>query len=276
MFSLTLAQKCYLFQVVFLREVLTYRKRFAGLFVNFFLIQTTLFALTQGYIKPLMYFGANPGRVGTVLFLGSIIMMTIHRSFNFGMSLFYDLNKQKVINVQIQQVPLYIVYLARFSFATLMSWVLLFPVYPIAKLLLGDFFYTVDANWLLYAIVLFFSCALLISYTFLVLSVVTTMHGITALRLRLNEYLMWFGGFNAPWWAMYQSGAHWGYIALANPLLYATEAIRQVITPGDEFFPLSLTIPVLILSTLILLFLGYISLKKRLLATENYSATLNK
>jgi len=268
--ALPLREQWYLFTVIFLRELTVYKKRLPNLMFNFYVIQVLIFTTIQGYIKPLMYFGENPGRAGTVLFLGSIVMISIHRSFDFGMALFYDINTQKVIHYQAQSTPFYLVYLARLIFSILGTWVLLLPMYPLSKLILGDFFYTAKANWLIYGFVLLCSVAVITSYAFLSLSIVTTLQGVTALRTRGNEFLMWFGGFNAPWWAMHQSGAHWGYIALANPLIYATEAIRQSITPGKEFFPFYVTIPVMMSITVVFATICYLVLRYRLLKTENY------
>ena len=270
---MNIQQTLYLFWVVFIREWRVYKSRMVTFLINFLIVGPLSFALMQGYIKPLMYFGKQPGKVATVLFLGSIVMIALHRAFGMGMALFYDLQRQRVLEVQLQAVPLSIVLLGRYSFAVVMTWAFLAPAYPLSKLLLGDFFYTKEANWGAYLLVLFCAISALIAYAFLVHVWAKGIQDITKIRLRLNEFLVWFGGFNAPWYIMYQSNEWFGRIALINPMLYATEAIRQTMIPDTHFFPLFVSVPVLLCTTAFCLYMTYVTLRREVGAAELYQAS---
>lgn len=255
--TFTWSQRVGLWQTLFAREWIVYQKRMGGLLINLIIVQPLTFSLVQGYIKPLMYFGDKMGRTGSFVLYGAVLMPFIHRSFSFAMALFFDLHTQKNILFQRQWVPDSIIYSVRLVFSILLAWLMMIPLLPLAKLYLQEYLYTVDAQWHLLFPILGVITAMMVSYAFMCISIARSLHDVTKIRVRANEILMWLGGFNVPWFAMYQSWHGWGYIALINPFVYATEAVRQVMVPGPEFFPFSTSITALAVWTLLFSYIGY-------------------
>ena len=96
------------------------------------------------------------------------------------------------------------------------------------------------------------------------------MYGITKIRVRLNEILMWMGAFNAPWVVMYQSGKLWGILGLCDPFTYGTEALRQAMVPGTDILPHWITLPALVCWSILFMCIGY-ALCARTVWTGRYS-----
>jgi len=234
-----------------------YRRRMRKLLFNFLCIQTLSFALSQGYVKPLMYFGFPLDRRALFIFMGAFVMLLINRSFSLATALFFDLHYQRHIWFQRQSVPLFILYGTKLLFSVVFMWVFLIPLLPASKIVLGTYFPVAVIRWPLFLCVLFLVVCLIVSYAFMMMCAVRSLYGLIKVRVRLNEVLVWLGGFNVTWLAMYKSWKGWGYVALANPFTYATEALRQTVSPGQDLLPLFLTIPALIMWSLLFVWIGY-------------------
>lgn len=251
-------------QVLIAREWKMYAKRLRGMMVNLLIIQPFSFAGIQGYIKPLMYFGPPLGRRAMMLMGGAVLMYFIHRTFSFATSFFFDVHRQHQVQVQAQSMPLLLIYIVRIGFSTFWTWLLLTPSFPLAKIILRSSMYTVDTVWWQLFLVMFLVALMMNAYAFMCISAVTSLYGISKVRVRLNEILMFLGGFNAPWVAMYYSGKLWGILGLFNPFLYGTEAIRQALIPGVDMLPYVVTVPALLAWSVLFIMVGYHLLQRQL------------
>lgn len=264
--------------VLFLREWQVYRKRLPGFLVTFLIVSPTMFALMQGYFKPLMYFGYPLGRTAVLVFAGAMIMRFIHRSFNFATSFFFDVHKQHTIQFQTQGVPLLLIYLVKVCVNTVMTWLFLVPMFPIAKLYLRSNLQVPDISWGALFGVMGLVSLMMNAYALMCISFVSDLYGISKIRVRLNEILMWLGAFNATWLAIARSGKFWGILALCNPFTYGTEAFRQAIVPGGDILPFYVTIPALFLWSALFIAIGYHFLGHRVWSgryapSSNYQST---
>lgn len=250
--------------VLVAREWRMYKKRLRGMTVNLLIIQPLSFSGIQGYIKPLMYFGPPLGRRAMMLMGGAVLMYFIHRSFSFATAFFFDVHRQNQVQVQAQSIPVWLIYLVRVGFSTFWTWLLLTPSFPIAKLILRSSMYTADTVWWELFGVMLLVAFVLNTYAFMCISAVSSLYGISKVRVRLNEILMFLGGFNAPWIAMYYSGKVWGILGLCSPFLYGTEAIRQALIPGTDMLPYAITIPAMLAWSVVFLLAGYVMLWRRL------------
>jgi hypothetical protein len=248
---------CRQFGVLLSREWQVYRKRLPGFLVTFMVVSPMMFTLMQGYFKPLMYFGYPLGRKALLIFSGALIIRFIHRSFNFATSLFFDVHKQRNVQFQSQGVPLWLIYLARITISVFMTWLFLLPVVPIARLYLGSNMQAPDLSWGHLFGVMGLVSVMMNTYAFMCVSSVSTFYGISKIRVRLNEILMWLGAFNATWLVVARSGRIWGILGLLNPFTYGTEAFRQAITPGGDILPFYITLPALLMWSVLFFFIGY-------------------
>lgn len=253
---------CQQFWVLAEREWLVYRKRLPGFLFTFLVMGPATFTLTQGYFKPLMYFGYPLARKAVLLFAGAMIMRFIHRSFNFATAMFFDVQKQRNIHFQSQGAPLWLVYLVRISVSVFMTWIFILPVLPLAKLYLQDKLQIPEISWLTLFGTKLLVALMMNTYAFMCVSAVSTFYGISKIRVRLNEILMWLGAFNATWVVMARSGRIWGILGLLNPFTYATESFRQAMVPGGDILPFYITLPALLGWSVLFFFVGYYFLRR--------------
>ncbi|MGD1997933.1 MAG: hypothetical protein PVJ92_03405, partial [Candidatus Dependentiae bacterium] len=81
---------------------------------------------------------------------------------------------------------------------------------------------------------------------------------------RYVEPLMWLGSVWVPWAAMVKAVLLLGYVALANPFLYVSEAVRGIFFTTETFIPFVYCIHIIMCGVVVLLFASYHLLRRRL------------
>lgn len=252
--------------IVFLRflqrDVYIQKQRIGTFLINYGIIYPTIYSFAIGYIMANTYFGNTPLQ-GSALFIGHILVIIVAFANSLNIGLLFDFEHQRCIDYQITLLSPHLILLERILFASLFTFVISIPFFPIAALILGKSFVTTHTSWPKMFLVLYISSLCCSAYTQFTACVIPSSHKLRSFWMRVNFGLINFGGIFIPWYLMKQFSSLLGYITLLNPLLYVTEGLRSAILNRTEFLPVWICIGAMLIFSILFTLLSFYFFKKR-------------
>ena len=176
-----------------------------------------------------------------------------------------DLNGKKHIYYKLAlPIPNYLIFAKMIIFYIINCLILSLTVIPVAKIILLDKFVFSQIDLLNFIMVLIVSSMFFGIFTLFLVSLIKETSSIGNVIMRIVFPLWFFGGFQFSWKSISTTSPTLAYASLVSPYLYAHEAIRSAMFNPNDFIPFWTSILSLIMFTLILGFIGYKRLKKRL------------
>lgn len=256
-------QSMRIFLEFFLRDLYVYRRQSGTYIINYCLIYPVMHSFILGYVFPSLYFGPDAALAATTMFAGTCVVNLVVLANIVNIGLLFDLENVRYIDYQITLLSPRLVIVQRILFTSLFVFFILFPFFPIAKLLLGSWFVTTNTSWPALFLILYLSALCCSAYTQFYACLVPSSRHLRSFWMRINFALITFAGFFVPWHVTKQFSSILGYALLFNPLLYITEGLRQAILGSSEFMPLWVCCSMLLFWTCILTLLAWKLFKKR-------------
>ena len=153
---------------------------------------------------------------------------------------------------------------ARFMFSVLFSYCSVLPYFPVAKLILGERFYTGNASPIIIAGVLLCMIVLANAYVLCWLAIARRMIDFEYMWVRGIEPVLWFGGVWAPGYAIAKVLPGGSVVAYLNPFIYGTEALRNAFLHDARFAPVLSSCAITLAAAAIFGFISYVLLKRRM------------
>ncbi len=244
------------------RDIYVHSKKFHANIINYALLYPLNYAFSFVYLQAGIYFKNNSLYMGTLIFAGNIMLPMMILTYNVTFALLFDLEKNRFIDYQIILLSPRLVLLERIIFATLFSFILTIPFFPISKLLLGNHLDLSNVSWPALIGMLFVGSLCFASYQLLAACVLKS-NQIRTFWTRVNGLFITFGGFWIPLKVMAQYSTILGICVQLNPALYVTEGVRQAILKGSLFFSIPHCITVLLSMSTLFTILAWYFFKKR-------------
>jgi ABC-2 type transport system permease protein len=245
------------------RDFYVYKSRVLNYCINNCFIYPILYSVFFGYIQPNVYFGVGSEAKATALFIGHILIIIFVFANTLNSTLLFDLENVRFTDYQITLLPPRIFLLERIFFASLFTFIIAIPYFPVAKLLLGHRFVVSNANWPLTYLILYLSALCCSAYTMFAACWIENSRKLRTFWMRFNFPLLTFGGLFVPWFVSKQLSSTLGYAMLFNPLLYISEGLRSSILGSPEYIAAPLCILALLIFTTIFTLLSWHYFKKK-------------
>ena len=245
------------------RDFYVYFKRIRTYAINFIILYPLTYIISFAYIQAKVYFGAENITQATIFFAGNVILLIMSLAFEFTIVLLFDLENEHTIDYRMTILDPWLILVEQITFTTLFSFILLIPFFPITAFCLQGNFDSSHISWPLLFAMLFLSCLFCAAYHLLVACALKNSKQIVHFWMRCNLPLITLGGFWTPWYIMNQYSPVLGMLSLLNPLLYATEGIRQAIIGGNMFLPASSCAIVLIFFSFVFTWIALYLFKKK-------------
>lgn len=245
------------------RDFYIYAKRINTYIINFVILYPLTYIISFAFIQGQAYFGTNHSAEVTLFFAGNILLLMMSVTFELLISILFDLENTRTIEYRMLILPPRLVLLQQLFFTTLFSFILMIPFFPLSKLILGDIFVSTHTSWPLLMLMVFLSCLCCSAYNLLFSCALKNSRQIVHFWMRINIPLMNFGGFWAPWFIMNEFSPTLGILTQLNPLLYATEGIKQSIIPHKSFFSIGTCCTAIIGFSIICVVLSWYFFKKK-------------
>lgn len=244
------------------RDFFIYGKRLTNDLFNYAILSPIVLSISFVYVQANIYFGQDDGHIGTIIFAGNILIPLMVMAYKITFELLFDLEKNRFIDYQITLLNPRLVIIERIVFASLISFIVIIPFFPVSKLILGDYFFTQNVSWPKLLLVLLAACFCTVSYHQFFASFLRT-YQIGMFWVRINHVLMTLAGAFIPIYTIAQYSPLLGHVAKLNPLLYATEGVRQALLGTASFLPIWYCILMMSASTVIFTFLTFYAFKRR-------------
>jgi len=244
------------------RDVYVYGKKIHQDIINYLLLYPLIFSLTVVYLQANIYFKHDSVYMGTLLFSGNIILPMMVLTYKITFDLLFDLEKNRFTDYQIILLPPRLLLLERIVFATLSSFILTLPFFPISKLLLGSHLDLSNISWPALASILLTGSLCFASYQLLAACILKSSQTST-FWARINGLFITFGGFWIPLNTMVQYSLLLGICARFNPVVYVTEGVRQAILKNSLFFSIPHCIAILLTMSILSIIFSWYVFKKR-------------
>ncbi len=220
------------------RDTYIYLKKTKAYLINYALIFPAIFSISIAYLQANIFFGPEQTRLGTIIFSGSCIIPLIVVAFHLTFELLFDLEHNRFVDYQISILSPRLVLFERILFASLFTFFVMIPFYPMAKLFAGSAIDMSNTSWVSLFGILYLGALCASSYHQLAACIINESQ-IVMFWVRVNFILIMFGGFWIPLQTMQDYSPALGYLVRLNPLLYLTEGIRQAIIGGEQFLSLA-------------------------------------
>jgi hypothetical protein len=250
-----------IFKTMLLMDVVQLRAIFWAKVIDRFMWVATVI-LVAGYLLPQLGIDASFGQmmlaglmvsVGLIEAYSSIAMIVSDLDGNRSFTYFFTL-----------PIPAYLVFVRLMVYFGLFFSALGLILFPMANFLLPQPIAYSSINWvralLMMLISNFFNGALIVWSA----SFIHDMRRLGQVWSRLLQPLWFFGGFQFTWAVLHKKFYWLSYVALANPVMLATEGMRSAILGPDGFLPFWPTAATLALMTGVLLTHAIVRYKKYL------------
>lgn len=232
-------------------------KYFKNSFFNHFIntiIYVSCVVLTTGYILPQLGLDAS---YGTFIAVGTIVSSTFWDSWSVTTQFISDLEGSRVINYYLT-LPLRssLFFIKQIVFYALRSMTSALLIIPLSKVMLLDKFNLVPDSIVHFALTFVMSCLLCATLSLFMVSLVKGMSQIDNVSMRFLFPMWFFGGSQFSWQTLHGISPMLSYISLANPLLYAMEAMHVSFLGQPGYLPFWLCIGMMCLFTFAF---GYVS-----------------
>jgi len=245
------------------RDFYVYSKIYKKYLLNYTFIYPSLVAFCFGYIWPNVGILKNDSATTTMVLLGTGLTATFSFAFQFNLGLLFDFKEDRFIDYQILLLRPRLIALERIFFTSIVTFVNVFPIFPMFRLLIGDYFDLSKICFYKFFIILYLGSFFCCAFNFWFTCYLKDPEKISNFWIRFNFPLIQFGGFLYPWYVISGASKFLGKIVLINPLIYITEGLRTAVLGGDKFFPFLLSFFVLIGYSIIFIFLGFYFFKKK-------------
>lgn len=254
---------CRVFMQFLHRDFFVYRKKILNDLLNYAVITPVVLSISFIYVQANIYFGADDGsHIGTIIFAGNILIPLMVMAYKLTFELLFDLEQHRFVNYQIMLLHPRLVMVERIVFASLVSFFVTLAFFPISKILLGEYFFTHNTNWpLLYVVLFAASCCTVAYHQFFAALLRTNQIGM--FWVRINHVAMILAGAFIPVYTIKEYSPFLGKLMALNPLLYATEGIRQALLASEVFLPAWYCVAVMSGFTIIFTVLTWHAFKKR-------------
>ncbi|MGB8367036.1 MAG: hypothetical protein WCD44_01640 [Candidatus Babeliales bacterium] len=244
------------------RDIYIYRKKLLDNIINYSLLYPLIYAVSFVYLQSSIYFTDNSTFMGTLIFAGTIMLPIMVLTYEITFALLFDLEQDRFIDYQIILLSPRLVLLERIVFATLFSFFLTIPYFPVSKLLLGSRLDLSTISWPALLAILLFGSFCFASYQLLAACILKS-NQLRTFWSRVNGLFITFGGFWIPLETMAQYSTILGICVQGNPALYLTEGVRQAILQRPIFFPLSYCVFILCIMSVFCILCSWYFFKKR-------------
>lgn len=244
------------------RDIFIYTRRIGNDLFNYAVLSPLVLSVSFVYVQANIYFGNDSGQIGTIIFAGNILFPLMVMAYKITFELLFDLEKNRFIDYQITLLDPRLIILERIFFASIVSFFVTAPFFPVSKLILGNYFFTDNISWPLLFLVLFFGSFCTVSYHQFFAAYLRS-YQIGMFWVRINHVLMTLAGAFIPIYTIKQYSPFLGYLIKLNPLLYLTEGIRQALFNSNAFLPIAHCIGMMSLFTLFFTGLTCWAFKKR-------------
>lgn len=245
------------------RDAYVYWQRSTSYFINYCIIYPAIFSFAIGYLQANLFFGPGSEKVGTIVFIGHVIIIVFVLANNLTMNLLFDLEGVRFIDYQITILSPRLVLLERIIFASLFTFIMAIPFFPIAKLILMQGLVTQNTSWFFVYVLLYIGALSCAAYHQFAACVIESSRQMRSFWMRFNFIMITLGGIFTPWYITYKFSPLLGYLMLLNPLVYITDGLRQAIVGGKEFLPIWVCIIALCIFTTIFTILSWHAFKKK-------------
>lgn len=245
------------------RDFYTFKSRILTHVINNSLIYPVLYSLLFGYIQPNIYFGIHSQMQGSALFIGQILIILLVFANTVNIMVLFDLENTRFTEYQITLLPPRIFLIERIFFASLLTFMIAVPFFPVAKLVLRDSFITSNASWISAYIILYLGSLCCSAYTMFAACLIPSSRKLRTFWMRVNFPLLTFGGLFVPWIASLKLSKILGLVMLFDPLLYITEGLRAAILQNPDYLPVELCIGMLLAFSIFFTLLSWHFFKKK-------------
>ena len=245
------------------RDIYIHAKRLSTYLINFVLLYPMVYIICYGYIQARSYFGVDQPTQSTIFFCGTILLLIMSLTFELTIGLLFDMENERTIDYRMILLDPKLVLLEQIVFTSGLTFLLMAPFFPVAKLFLGSALETTNASWPLIGLFLLLSCICFSAYHVFIACALNNSKQIVHLWMRGNWPMISMGGFWVPWYTMYHYSPVLGKLLLVNPVIYATEGIKHSFVPSGEFIPVGYCIGALILFSCIFIVAAWHIFKKK-------------
>ncbi len=256
-------QSFLVFLQFFKRDLYIHSKKIKDYIFNYALIYPLTYAFSFAYLQTNTYFGSGNETLGTILFSGNILLVIMLTTYKFTYDLLFDLEQNRYVDYQITVLNPRLVILKRILVASLLTFIMTAPFFPVAKIVLRNYLDTSNTSWLQLMLILYLGSLCCSAYHQCAILLLKKSNQITSLWARFNHILIMLGGFWAPLHTMNEYSSLLGTIMRFNPLLYVSEGLRQAIVGGNQFLSIAQCASMLILFSLGFTVLCWYIFKKR-------------
>ena len=236
---------CRLLIQLLARDFYVFGKRIASFGINYLLIYPILAIVTFGYIQPGVYFGPGNTKMSVILLVGTFGINMLSLCYTLMASFVFDLEHDRFIDYQISVIPPRILLFKMILFPALIASMISLPYFPLAYLILPQYFESLNSNWLALMAVIIAASLYCASYIMMGLCIIKKATSIRQFWLRFNWPLVVLGGLWIPWHLLSSNFPSLGYISLFDPFTYFTEGIRSALIGSDQFISYKICIFVL-------------------------------
>ncbi len=245
------------------RDIFVYSKRLSTYGINFAVFYPIVYAISWGYLQINTYLGTD-NSFGSVLFIGNVLTIFTSLTFDIAFVYLYDKEHDRFIDYQMLQIKPVLVLLERILFATLFTFIITIPFFPISKLILRSLFDVHNLNWMHLAAVMFCGSLMSAAYNFCAVTIMTSTKQTEHFWMRFNIPLFTLGGWWAPWFVIKDFNTYLGNIIKFNPFMQITEGLRRAITGNELFLPISFCCATMLVYSALFTLVACYFFKKRL------------
>lgn len=260
---MNITQSLYIFTQFLRRDIIVFFQEVSDFFINNVLFFPLVFAFSFAYLQTNIFFGPGQEKLGTMIFVGNILVIIMVMTYKQTIELLFDLVGNRFIDYQISILQPRLVILERIIFTTLFTFLMALPFYPVAKLALWHYIDTSHMQWGAFIIILFLGSLCCSAYHMLAACYMSSPSQITTLWARVNIVLITLGGFWIPLFVIKKFSTTLTYLVYLNPLIYISEGLRQAIIGGEQFLSINTCIGALCMYSVIFTLLALYYFKQR-------------
>jgi len=233
------------------------------LLINYILLYPIIQGVSFLYLQPSILFNEPNPILNTTMFIGNILLLIMILTYKLAIPLLFDLDQDRFIDYQIITLRPHLVLLERILFASIFTWLLLSPIFPIVSFYFPSYFDTSATSWWRVQFILYCGSLFCAAYHTFMACALQSPRDIRRLWIRYNQVLFILGGFFIPWHIISQTSPMLGYITRFNPMMYITEGLRQAFLNDARFFPYWQCVAVLLVASCIMIIFAWRTFKKR-------------
>jgi ABC-type multidrug transport system permease subunit len=242
-------------------DLFIFKKEFINKCIDL-VIWVTLSLGVMAYIMP--YFGLSK-EFGVFQLGGVIASVALFELYGNVVTLVSDFQGSRIIDYQLTlPIPSWMAIISKVCYYAISYTILAILMIPLGKLVLWEQFDLSQISFVKLALAITFQSMF---YACFVLFPASHAKDLSQMRTVWARFIfpMWImGGFQFSWTALHSALPYAAYIALVNPLIYITEALRVALLGQEGFINFWLCITALTLFSGLFLFLSLRNLKKKL------------